>query len=160
MENVTSSFAQFDNEVRAERSRIGLKARFDKELYSGQAPLGYKNTKRPDGQKIIIPDSETAPLITFAFNEYVKGIYSKAQITRKLQRRGLRTKTGKRLWPQYVGKLLSNKTYAGYVISKRRKEEIRGIHKPIVDLEIFLKVQQVLQGKTFLAVPHIRCREK
>jgi len=160
MENVTSAFAQFDNEVRAERSKTGLRARFEKGLWPWGAPLGYKNTKTPDGQKIIATDPETAGHITYAFTEFAKGIYSKAEMTRKLRRRGLRTKTGLKLWPQYVGKLLKNKVYAGYVVSKKWKLEKQGSHTALIDLETFYKVQMILQGKVYLAVPHIKCRQE
>lgn len=159
-ENLTSAVAQFNNEVRAERTRIGLKARFDNGLWSGPAPFGYKNITKADGKKVVELDTNVAPLITFAFEEFSKGIYTEAQLTRKLQRKGLKTKTGKKLWPQFVGNILKKKFYAGYMFSKTRNEEKKGQYKPIISIETFNKVQLILKGKTFLAVPHIKCRQE
>jgi DNA invertase Pin-like site-specific DNA recombinase len=43
VETMLASFAQMDNDVRSERTKNGLRARFLTGLKSGVAPLGYKN---------------------------------------------------------------------------------------------------------------------
>lgn len=45
MENVLASFAQFDNEQRAERSRNGMAARAKEGCWVTTAPIGYINVK-------------------------------------------------------------------------------------------------------------------
>ena len=42
LETIMASFAQHDNDVRSERTRNGLRARFLSGLCTGHAPLGYK----------------------------------------------------------------------------------------------------------------------
>ncbi len=43
VETMLASFAQMDNDVRSERTKNGLRARFLAGLISGTVPLGYKN---------------------------------------------------------------------------------------------------------------------
>ena len=158
MEGVAAAFAQLDNENRSQRTEAGLRARFEKGLWPWGAPFGYKNIKTADGQKMVVPDPETASLITFAFTEYVKGIYTKVQITNKLKSRGLKTKTGRKVWPQFIDKILRNKFHAGIMVAKKWGLEKEGLHKPLIDMETFTKVQLILQGKSVAAVPRTKCR--
>src|SRR5260370_786810 len=45
LETVLASFAQHDNDVRSERTKNGMKARFMAGLLTNHAPLGYLNQK-------------------------------------------------------------------------------------------------------------------
>ena len=158
METIFAGTSQYENKLRGRRAKDGLRKRFESGYWCWGAPFGYKNIKTADGQKIVVPDPETAPHITFAFNEYAKGIYSKVQIARKLRRRGLKTKTGKKVWPQFIDKILRNKFHAGIMVSEKWNEERQGVHQPLIDMETFTKVQLILQGKSVAAIPRTKCR--
>src|SRR4029077_5995000 len=59
MEGVLAAFAQFDNDVRSERTRGGMKAALELGRWVFLAPLGYLNAPRAIG-KSLIPDPERA----------------------------------------------------------------------------------------------------
>jgi site-specific DNA recombinase len=58
-----------------------------------------------------------------------------------------RHKGGKML-PQQVNRMFRNKFYAGFVVSKKYGQEVRGQHPPMVTEELFYKVQAVLDGRS------------
>jgi DNA invertase Pin-like site-specific DNA recombinase len=62
MEGVLAAFAQFDNDVRSERTRGGMRAALELGRWTFLAPLGYLNAPRAMG-KSLIPDPERAPLV-------------------------------------------------------------------------------------------------
>lgn len=158
MENVLSATAQFDNEVKSERVKQGMKAMFDSGYWSWVVPLGYKRIRNNAKRGTIIPDPEIAPIVVFGLTEFSKGIYSQTDILKKLTRKGLRTIKGRKLTKQFIGRMLREKFYAGYVVSKKRHEEAKGTHQPLIGLEIFLRNQQVLAGKTFGTNPRPKLR--
>lgn len=61
-EGVLASFAQFDNDVRSERTRAGMRAALELGRWTFPAPLGYLNAPKW-AAKTLIPDPERAPLI-------------------------------------------------------------------------------------------------
>ena len=62
MEGVLAAFAQFDNDVRSDRTRAGMRAALELGRWTFLAPLGYMNAPRAMG-KSLIPDPERAPLV-------------------------------------------------------------------------------------------------
>src|SRR2546428_10850792 len=48
MEGVLTAFAQFDNDVRSERTRAGMRAALELGRWTFPAPLGYPQRRRPD----------------------------------------------------------------------------------------------------------------
>src|SRR5438034_880277 len=62
MEGVLASFAQFDNDVRSDRTRAGMKAALDLGRWTFLAPIGYINVPRTYG-KSLIPDPERASIV-------------------------------------------------------------------------------------------------
>jgi DNA invertase Pin-like site-specific DNA recombinase len=55
MEGVLAAFAQFDNDVRSDRTRAGMKAALELGRWVFLAPIGYLNTPRAMG-KSLMPD--------------------------------------------------------------------------------------------------------
>ena len=64
-----------------------------------------------------------------------------------MNRRGLRTRSGKELSPQTARSLLRNPIYAGRVVVPKWKISIGGDFEPIVRPMIFDRVQELLAGK-------------
>src|SRR3989344_4399887 len=62
-ETLLSAAAQFDNDVRSQRTLEGMKARLLKGLWSSVAPWGYSNTRDAMDGKIIAPHPEKAPIV-------------------------------------------------------------------------------------------------
>jgi len=72
MEGVLAAFAQFDNDVRSERTRAGMRAALELGRWTFPAPLGYLNAPKWSG-KSLIPDPERAPLVRQMFEDYASG---------------------------------------------------------------------------------------
>lgn len=68
MENMFAAVAQFDNDVRADRTREGLRERVRQGLWAWAPPMGYKSST-----PCMIVDSEKAPFIKQAFELYSTG---------------------------------------------------------------------------------------
>jgi site-specific DNA recombinase len=67
MEGVIAAMAQFDNDVRSERTIAGMRARLDRGGWTFPPPLGYLKAVGANGEKTIIADPKRSHLIAQAF---------------------------------------------------------------------------------------------
>jgi DNA invertase Pin-like site-specific DNA recombinase len=79
MEGVLAAFAQFDNDVRSDRTRAGMKAALELGRWTFLAPLGYMNAPRAMGKSMIL-DPERAPLVRRAFQDFATGRFTKQEV--------------------------------------------------------------------------------
>ena len=93
MEGVLASFAQFDNDVRSDRTRAGMKAALELGRWTFLAPIGYINVPRTYG-KSLIPDPERAPVVQQIFRDFATGRFTKQELLDEMTRRGLKTRKG------------------------------------------------------------------
>src|SRR5690606_37739835 len=114
MEGVLAAFAQFDNDVRSDRTRAGMKAAVELGRWVFLAPIGYLNAPRSMG-KSLVHDPERAPLVRRALLEYATGQYTKEQLLKQARMWGPINRRGKPLTSQAIGMLLRNQLYAGIV---------------------------------------------
>ncbi len=156
METILAGFSQFDNDVKAERTKAGMKAALEKGRWPWGAPLGYLNDKGPKGQSNITPDPERAPLIKKAFELYATGLYTRPQVLKTINNLGLRTKKGKKIALQTLETVLKNPLYAGWMTAKNLENPIRGTFEPLIDQSLFDKVQAVLAGKKVTVTAYLR----
>ncbi|MBI2639749.1 MAG: recombinase family protein [Candidatus Sungbacteria bacterium] len=156
MEAVLAAVAEFDNNVRAERTAAGMKTRMQNGYWCWGAPLGYVNTKDAAGIKIIAPHQEKAPLIKMLFEEYAKGTYTMRQLAEKANKLSLRTKYRKKVIPQRIAAVLKNPIYYGMVVVPKWNISVQGIHEPLVSKETFSRVQSVMHGKNTRPMPRNR----
>jgi site-specific DNA recombinase len=145
--NVLLSFAQFEREMIAERTRDKMGAARRKGKWVGGMPgLGYDVV----GGKLVVNEAEAA-LVREIFELYLKE-QSLLRVTEILNGRGARLKSwrtkkgtphGGGLWTKgTVRRLLASPTYIGKV--EYRGEVYPGEHKAIVDAGVFKKVQDRL----------------
>ena len=156
MEGIIASFAQFDNDVRSERTVAGMKARLERGGWTFPPPLGYMSGADPKGRKIILPDPKRAPLITRAFELYSTGLQSKQQVLDVVTRLGLTTKRGRRVSPQTFNEMLRKPFYVGVLEVPKW-----GIRQPsnapaLASRAVFDKVQSLLNGKRATITPQLR----
>jgi site-specific DNA recombinase len=147
VETMLAGFAQLDNDVRGERSRNGLRARFLSGLPTGFAPLGYKNENG-----YIVKDPETFELVKKSWELMETGTKSLSDMAKIMNEWGLyKLYKGKRypLRSQTLSRVFRNKFYMGIITSKRYPEEIRGQYIPMITDRQFYKVQAVLDGRNF-----------
>jgi hypothetical protein len=144
MEGILSAFAQFDNEVRGERARLGMIQQARDGYWCWQSPLGYESARTKDGRPTMTPNPETAPLVRRTF-EMVAGGHSQKDIIQELTAEGFCGKYGGEMTPQSLHQILRNPAYAGLLSSSLvGPEPIKGQWEPLVSLEIFVTVQRSL----------------
>ncbi len=142
IETMLAGFAQMDNDVKSERSRNGLRARFLTGL-TGYVPVGYVNKNG-----YAAKDPATFDKLKEAWDLMATGTISLRQMTEILHEKGVRQRhKGGHLRQQALNRLFRNKFYAGYVTSKKYQQEIRGQHTPMVTEEQFYRVQTILDGR-------------
>ncbi|HEX9737388.1 MAG TPA: recombinase family protein, partial [Thermoanaerobaculia bacterium] len=145
MENILASMAQWYNDVRSERTTAGMQEAIRRGRWVWQAPLGYRNVVRPDGTKSIDPDERQAPLVVAAYELAATGLYSLGAIAERLHGRGLRgRRSGKALSAETLRKLLRNPAHAGRLQCRTWDVERVGDWTPIVERELWVRVQAVL----------------
>jgi len=145
---VLLQFASFEREINSERTRAALKQKALRgEFLSGTSPYGYDLKDK----KLHI-NSEEAKNVKFIFKKYIIG-EGPTEISRYLNERGYRTKIhrnkkgiargGNKFTRKYIHELVTNPVYAGKIFA--RGEMLPGIHKPIIEEEIFKKVQDIVR---------------
>ncbi len=136
-ETILSAFAQFDNDVRSQRTIEGMKARCLKGYCSGVAPWGYINTKDNVGTKIIAPHPDKAPIIKMMFQSYASGKYSFKEIAKMVNKTGSKSRYGVKFNKQLVSKIIKNPIYYGRIAVAKFNVDIQGNHEPIITKELF-----------------------
>jgi site-specific DNA recombinase len=149
--NVLLSFAQFEREVIGERVRDKIAASKRKGIWvGGPVPLGYRVI---DKKLVVVP--EEAEAVRTIFTSYLQ-LGSMGTLIEELDRRGIRTKAngltngtvrgGIRFGVGSLAHLLKNRFYIGEVVYRGATH--RGVHEPILDLELFEAVQAKLVANT------------
>ncbi len=148
IETMLAGFAQMDNDVRGERSRNGMRARFMSGLHNGSLPLGYL---RQNGY--AVKDPETFSAVKAAWELMETGTKSLSEMAKFLDKQGIREKRkGHKetlLRRQTMSRIFRNKFYTGKVVSKKYGLEVQGQHPPMITEETFYRVQAILDGRNF-----------
>jgi site-specific DNA recombinase len=145
VETILAGFAQLDNDIRSERAKNGLRARYRSGLISGKPPIGYKFELG-----FAVKDQETWDKVKFAWDIMASGKTSLRQIAKIMTDRGLREIHGKqsfKIRAQTANYIFRQKFYAGILTSKTYPDEVKGQHLPMITLDQFYKVQAVLDGR-------------
>ncbi|MEI6510994.1 MAG: recombinase family protein, partial [Candidatus Uhrbacteria bacterium] len=150
LEGIMSTFAEFDNSVRAERSKGGMVERVKQGVWVWAAPFGYC---RPPKALNIAPEEETAHHVRFAFEEYAKGVYTYKQVADLLGKRGCLTRGGKPPIPQMVQKMLRNPIYYGII--RAFDQETKGGFEPVISESLFWKCQKDRTERTEIVPPRV-----
>lgn len=146
VETMLAGFAQLDNDIRSERSRNGLRARFLQGLVvSGQVPLGYTVQ-----EGFAVKDQKTWDDVKKAWELMATGTKSLSEMATIMNDWGLRHIRSKReilLIRQRVCEIFRNKFYMGILASPTYPEEVRGQHVPMITEQVYYKVQAILDGR-------------
>lgn len=145
--NIMLSFAEFERDMIAERTREKLFYQASKGYWGGgHAPLGYdvKN-------KLLEINSAEALLVNKIYDYYLEEL-SVEKVAKRLNREGFNSKsrttksgkvTGGGLFNKdSVHRVITNKIYIGKITYK--KQEFKGLHSPIVDETKFHQVNKQL----------------
>lgn len=146
IETMLAGFAQMDNDVRSERTKNGMRARFLSGLPGGGAPLGYVMQNG-----YATKDPEKYDLVRHGWEVMATGTKSLRAMAEYLNSKGLRQqrKGGKEylLRSQTMSEIFRNKFYCGKIVSKKYGEEVQGQHTPMITEEMFYQVQAIIDGR-------------
>jgi len=148
--NILLSFAQFEREIIAERTRDKMSAARKQGRWVGGAQvLGYD--VHPNGGKLVVNEKE-AIIVREIYSCYIE-LESLMPVVRVLRDKGVTNKTwttkkntvhqGKPFNKNALYNLLTNPLYIGKV--RHKKEVYEGQHDPIVDESIWHCVQNILK---------------
>ena len=143
--NLMASVAQLDNDNKSQRVSDGMKNALEAGKWPHEAPIGYINKQSIAGVKSVEVDNKKYKYIKEIFDKYSTGNYTEEKIRKIVNKKGFRTKYGKKISSQLIHKVLVNKFYIGTMVSC--KKDYQGLHKPIISEDIFYKCQKLLRGK-------------
>jgi site-specific DNA recombinase len=150
-ENFFHLLNNFDNRLKSDRTIINTREVMLKGYWPYPTPLGYKNLKpkhRACFHEYVI--TEEGRYLKKGFQMIREGKLLFIEIVDYLQKRGVHiTKTSFR-------HVFSNPFYAGYVTGKLVNGElIKGQHPALIDLKLFMEVQEILKGNPIAGVPKV-----
>lgn len=159
VETILAGFAQLDNDVRSERTKNGMRARFLSGLPNAKPPFGYILQ-----HGYAIKDPKTFDKMTEAwelFSTGTKSLIEMAKIMNTWQLVYPYNGTICKLRPHVINRLFRNKFYMGIIASEKYPEEVRGQHTAMISSEMFYRVQSILDGRNVnkIALSH-RVRDK
>lgn len=136
---------QYANNLREEVKK-GVDEKLRQGWYPGsRPPVGYLHSG-DRGQKTQIIDYDKSPLVILAFELYDTGNYSISSLCEELKNQGLTNVHGNKLSKSYLHELLRNKFYIGIMVWCGK--EFKGNFKPLIDEDLFYRVQHRLSSKT------------
>ena len=97
--------------------------------------------------------NQDAPYIVEAFDLFVTGLYTQADIVKKLREKGF-----KRLTKGLLNRILRNPLYCSLIKVSWFPDFISAIHKPIISQDTFFKAHFILTGKRLSIAPKVRNR--
>jgi hypothetical protein len=133
-ETVLASVAQFDNEIRAERSKGGMIQAVMEGRWVWMAPRGYRNV-RIGNKSTIEPDPEKGPLIESAFSLLASGSNRPKEVREWLGNKGIRVSRS-----QFY-RMIHSKLYIGVMEAFGLQQ--RGVPPfvPLISESTFLRAQ-------------------
>ena len=130
----------------SEEARKGMQEKAEQGIWPTKTPLGYRNITGPDGKKIIAADPAITPLIAKLFEWYARGDISLKESARKAHAAGFTyPKSGAKVPVSTVQTILRNRLYTGWF--EWNGKLIQGKHKALVPVELWERVQGVLNGR-------------
>ena len=130
----------------SEEVKKGVRTKAAQGLWPSYAPMGYLNTVRPDGKRIVVPDPVLGPLVTQLFEWFAKGEYSIKSLAKKAYQEGFRFRKSEGKVPvTTLHKILRKRIYTGDFDYGGRTYE--GSHEPLVKREVWDRVQEILDGR-------------
>jgi site-specific DNA recombinase len=130
----------------SEEARKGMQEKAEQGIWPTKTPLGYRNVAGTDGKRIIATDPDIAPIVSKLFEWYVTGQYSLQDAARKARDAGfVYRKSGAKVPVSAVHSILRNRLYTGQF--EWNGKLIQGKHEPLVSVELWERVQGVLDGR-------------
>ena len=153
METIFSAVAQLDNDVKAERTRAGMKAALQLGRWTWQPPFGYTRGQR--GGPSMIPHPEHAPAVRSAFTDFANGV-SKPEVLQRLKANGSVGHRCRQHTLKALDRMLRNALYAGRVEMPRWAISRMGDFELLVSEATCYLVQSRLAGRLARRTTHAK----
>jgi len=127
--------AQFENNVRAERVKAGMKQAIKEGRWLWNAPFGY--SFKYINQKSYLEPNDYSPTVKRIFNDFISG-KKQYQIVEELSLSGIN------ITKQHINNILRNPIYIGILDTKLTTKPHKGVHELIIDETTFYKAQELL----------------
>ena len=162
MEGVLAAFAQFDNDVRSDRTRAGVQEAL-RPADDGHscAPIGYINVPRTYG-KSLIPDPERAPVVQQIFARLRHRTIHQARAVgadndpSRAERRGKGLPVSSQAFATHAAR--TSCTSASWTPLATAFVGKRGDFDPLIPDDVFYRVQAILTGRVHTTGPYQRRR--
>jgi site-specific DNA recombinase len=128
-----------------EEAKKGIYGRLKQGFYPFRAPIGYTDQ---GAAKLKLPDPVMAPLVQETFELYGAGKFPLMELTDHMYKRGLRNRRGGPVTLKGISTILNNPFYVGIMRIKKTSQDFSGNHVPLVNRDLFERVQALLRGKT------------
>jgi len=143
IDTILASVNQFQSDINSRKTKKGLQEKFNSGWFPGWAPLGYIN-KTVNDKNITVPDPERWHLVKKALKMYLTGIYSALEIADILYKKGLTSKTGKKICNSIMINTLKNPFYYGLMCWKG--QEKMGNHKKMITLSEYKQILAIMES--------------
>ena len=152
MYDILSAVAEYDNQLRAERRRLGMTAQVREGWWVHSPPLGYDTARTPEGKPTLVPDPTASKFVVEAFKLAASGITQK-EIALQLNSRGFLTRSRNPISKQSLSLLLKNPVYCGEMRGKLVGSVTVGRWQPLIDKDTWLKAQANSMEGRFKRLP-------
>jgi len=144
---ILGSQAKLENDNRGINVKRGLRTRVEMGLWPGIAPVGYLNQKHMDKKCQVITDLERAPIVKQMFEKMAYEKWSGRKIYHWLKfELNFKSVGNHNLALSNIYRTLQNTFYYGvFEYPKGSGNWYQGKHEPIVDKDLFEKVQEQLK---------------
>lgn len=125
--------------------RRGLEYKCKRGEYPRPAPTGYQGYGEVR-KRNIRPHPFEAPILKAIFGLASTGNFSLGYFSDYAEKKGLKTKTGKKLSKSHIHVILKSPTYYGYFY--QNSELYKGNYEPLVSKQLWDKVQKALTNRS------------
>ena len=153
METIFSAVAQLDNDVKADRTRAGMRAALELGRWTWRPPFGY--ARGPRGGPSMVPHPEHAVALRTAFADFAGGMGT-PEVLRRLKACGFEAPGGGVHTHKSLGRMLRNPLYAGRVEMPEWGVSRLGDFEPLVREVTFDSVQARFNDQSGRKVPHAK----
>jgi site-specific DNA recombinase len=127
-----------------EETRKGMTEKARAGIYPSYAPAGYRNVMGADGKRTIVPDTDTAPVITEIFERFAQGHHSVNSLVKEMNTEGVQLR-GRKLHSSVVHQILRKRLYTGDF--DWDGVTYPGIYDPLVTRDCWQRVQLLLDAR-------------
>ena len=145
MLHINVAIPEVENRIKSERVKSGNRKALLEGRWINMQPLGYLKGRDENDKPLMTPHPELSILLKGLFEDFATGLYSQSELLKLYKYKPLK------LTKSNLNRLLRQIVYAGFIEVKADKSnpeiKVKGLHQPIINIETYNKVQNVLQKR-------------